>query len=153
MRTLPVLHKFRKFDEETALGLRMHAVMFGDCDELLLGVSAIAQTRANAFDFGQVRLLQRESVRRERLLHFVGPGFKRLQQVAVPALEVLKNIIELAGRGLRIELENTLDNMVGSRLVSRVEIARFGRRLERTDDYARGVGTQVKRLPIEKSGL
>ena len=100
-----------------------------------------------ALNFGK------RTVRRERLLHFVGPGFKRLQQVAVPALEVLKNIIELAGRGLRIELENTLDNMVGSRLVSRVEIARFGRRLERTDDYARGVGTQVKRLPIEKSGL
>jgi hypothetical protein len=71
----------------------------------------------------------------------------------MPALEVLQDISQLAGCGIRIELENTLDNMVGTRLVGGVEIARFGRRLERADDHARGVGTQVKRLPIEKSGL
>jgi hypothetical protein len=43
--------------------------------------------------------------------------------------------------------------MVGARLVGRVEIARFGRRLERAHDHARGVGTQIERLPIQESGL
>ena len=95
----------------------------------------------------------KRTVRQQRLLHFVGPALKRLQQVAVPALEILQHIGQLAGRGLRIEIENALDNMVGARLVGRVEIARFGRRLERTHDHARGIRPQIERPPIDKSGL
>ena len=95
----------------------------------------------------------KRAVRQQRLLHFVGPALERLQQVAVPALEILQHVGQLAGRGLRIEIENALDDMVGARLVGRVEIARFGRRLERTHDHARGIGPQIKRPPIDKSGL
>ena len=92
-------------------------------------------------------------MRRERLFHFVGARLERLQQVAMPALEILQHVRQLAGRGLRIERENPLDDMVGAGLVGRVEIARFGCRLERAHDHARGVGTQIERLPIQESGL
>ena len=95
----------------------------------------------------------KRTVRQQRLLHFVGPALKRLQQVAVPALEILQHVGQLAGRRLRIEIENALDNMVGAGLVGRVEIARFGRRLERTHDHARGIRPQIERPPIDKSGL
>ena len=87
-------------------------------------------------------------MRRKRFLHFVGTELKRLQQIAMPALEVLQHVRQLACRLLRIELENALDDMVGARLVGGVEIARFGRRLERAHDDARGVGAQIERLPI-----
>ena len=53
----------------------------------------------------------------------------------------------------RIEIEDALDDMVGARLVGRIEVARFGRRLERTHDDARGIRPQIERLPIEESGL
>jgi len=92
-------------------------------------------------------------VRRKRLLHFIGTELKRLQQVAVPAFEVLQHVRQLAGRSLRIELENALDDMVGARLVGGVEIAWFGRRLERPNDHARWVGAQIERLPIQKGGV
>ncbi len=95
----------------------------------------------------------KSAVRREGFFHFVGTELKRLQQVAVPALEVLQHIRQLAGRGLRVERENALDDMIGPRLVGRVEISRFGRRLERAHDHAGGVGTQIESLPIEKGGL
>src|SRR5882672_7319658 len=97
--------------------------------------------------------LGKTTVRRESLLHFVGTVLKRLQQVAVPALEVLQHVRQLVCRLLRIEIENALDNMVGARLVGRVEIARFCRRLERAHDDARGVRTQVERVSIQKSGV
>src|SRR5882757_3171355 len=84
--------------------------------------------------------LGKTTVRREGLLHFVGTELKRLQQVAMPTLEVLQHVRQLDCRLLRIKLENALDDMVGARLVGRVEIARFGRRLERAHDDARGVG-------------
>ena len=95
----------------------------------------------------------KRTVRQQRLLHFVGPALERLQQVAMAALEILQHVCKLVGRGLRIEIENALDDMIGTRLVGRVEIARLGRRLERAHDHTRGIGTQIECLPIEKSGL
>ena len=92
-------------------------------------------------------------MRRECLFHFVGPELKRFQQVAVPPLKVIQYVRQLAGRGVRIELENPLDDMVGASLVGRVQIARFGCRLERTHDHARGLGTQIECLPVQKSRL
>jgi hypothetical protein len=71
----------------------------------------------------------------------------------MPALKIFQYVRQLGGRCLRIEREHALDDMVGARLVGRVEIARFGRRLERAHDHARGIGSQVESLPIEKSGL
>ena len=90
---------------------------------------------------------------RERLFHFVGAGFERLQQVAMAALEVLQDIGKLAGSGFGIECENPIDDMVGAGLVGWIEIARLGGGLERAHDHPRGVGTQMKRLPVQEGGL
>ncbi len=89
---------------------------------------------------------------RQRLFHHIGARFERLQQVAVAAVEILQDVFELAGNGFGVERENPVDDMVGPRLVGRVEIARFRRRLERAHDHPRRVGTQIKRLTVEEGG-
>jgi len=95
-----------------------------------------------ALDFGK------RTVRRQRLLHFVGAEFERLQQVAMPAREIFQHVRQLGGRSLGVESEHALNDMVGARLVGRIEIARFSRWLERAHDHARGVGTQIERPSI-----
>ena len=64
-------------------------------------------------------------MRRQHLFHDVGARLERLQQVAMPALEILQDIGELAGNGLGIEREHPVDDMIGAGLVGRVEIARL----------------------------
>ncbi len=71
----------------------------------------------------------------------------------MPALEILQHVCQLLCRLICIEIEDALDDMIGPRLVGGVEVARFGRRLERAHDDARGVGAQIERLPIHKCGL
>ena len=58
-----------------------------------------------------------------------------------------------AGLGFVEGVEHALDDVVGARLVGRIEVARFGRRLERADDHACGVGAQIEHLPIDESGM
>ena len=92
-------------------------------------------------------------MRREGVFHFVGTRLERLQQVAVPALEILKNLGQLVVRRLGIERKDPLDDMVRPRLVGRVEIARFGRRLERAHDHPGRVGTQIESLTVQEGGF
>ena len=92
----------------------------------------------------------KSAVSRQRLFHLVGAGLEFLQQVAMPALKILQHVGQLAGCDFRIERQDTLDDMVGAGLVGRVEVTRFGRRLEGTYDHARGIGTQIERLPMRK---
>ena len=54
---------------------------------------------------------------------------------------------------LGIERENPVDDMVGAGLVGRVEVARFGRRLERAHDDPGRIGPQIKGLPVQEGGL
>src|SRR5436190_21023543 len=97
--------------------------------------------------------LGKGAVRGEGLLHLVSAKLETLQQVAVPAIEILQHVRQLVCRLICIKTEDALDNMIGPRLVGGVEVARFGRRLERAHNDARGVGAQVKRLPIQKCGV
>ena len=92
-------------------------------------------------------------MRREGFLHFVGTDLKSLQQIAMPALEVLQHVRQLACRLLRIQLENAFDDMVGASLVGGIEIARFGCQLERAHDDARRVRTQIECVSIQESGV
>ena len=69
------------------------------------------------------------------------------------ALEILEHVGQLAGRGLRIERQDPVDDMVGARLVGGVEVARLGRRLERAHDHARRIGAQIESLPVQERGL
>src|ERR1700737_3534881 len=93
------------------------------------------------------------AVSRQSLFHFVGPRLERFQQVAVPALEILQDIGELGSHGFGIEGENPVDDMICARLVGRVEIAGFSRRLERAYNHPRGIGPKVKRLAVQEGGL
>ena len=100
-----------------------------------------------ALDFGKA------AVRRQGFFHLVGAGFERLEQVAMTAEKILKYVGELAGRGFGTQRQNPIDDVVGACLVGRVEIAWLGRRFEWTHDHARGVGAQMKRLPVQEGGL
>ncbi len=79
---------------------------------------------------------------RQRLFHHLGAGLERLQQVAMPALEVLQDIGELAGNGFGIECKNPVDDMIGAGLVGRVEIPSSVAG-ERAHNHARWVRTQI----------
>ncbi|WP_370124110.1 hypothetical protein [Bradyrhizobium sp. USDA 329] len=68
-------------------------------------------------------------------------------------LEIVKDVRELGGNRFLVECENSLNDMIGAHLVGRVEIARLRRRLEWPHDDPRGVGAQMKRLPIQEGCL
>ena len=92
-------------------------------------------------------------VRRKGDFHFVGTRLEARQQVAMAALEVLKDIGQVVGRHLGAKCQDPLDDMVRAGLVGGLEVARLGRRLERPHDHARGIGPQVERLPVQECGL
>ena len=71
----------------------------------------------------------------------------------MPALKVRQYVRQKAGGDFWVKGQNAFDDVVGARLVGRVEIARLCRRLERAYDHARRVGTQVERLPMQETGL
>ena len=71
----------------------------------------------------------------------------------MPTFEIVQDIGELVGNALGIERKNPVDDMISASLVSLIEFAGFGCRLERSDDYPRGIRTQIERLPIHEVGL
>jgi hypothetical protein len=52
----------------------------------------------------------------------------------VAALEIFQHIVQLLRRDLGVKLQNPVDDMVGARLISRIEVSRFDRRFEGSDD-------------------
>ena len=64
-------------------------------------------------------------MRCERLFHFISALFERRQQIAVSALEVFENLGKLLLCGLDVEAEHTINDVIGTRLVRRIEISRF----------------------------
>ena len=100
-----------------------------------------------ALDFAETRM------RRKRVFHFVGARLEGRQKVAVAALEVLKDVGQLVRRHLGVERHDALDDMVCPGLVSRVEVARFDRRLERAHNHSRRIGPQMKCLTVQERDL
>ena len=93
------------------------------------------------------------NMRHECLFHLACPVFKCREQVAVAALEVFQDILKHAIGRLRIERQNPIDDVVCARLIGRVEIPWLRRRFEGTNNDTRRIGTQKKRLAVQKSGL
>ena len=89
----------------------------------------------------------------QRLFHLRGACLEGLQQVAVTAEEILQNIGQLTVRCIGVERENPFDDMVGTGLVRRIEVARLRCRLERPNDYAGRIRPQMKGLAIEEGKL
>jgi hypothetical protein len=80
-----------------------------------------------------LRLVQ-FGMRGQRVFHFGGAHFKNIEQIPVPALEILKHLVQLLCRGLGIEPEHPVDDMARPSLIGRVEVARLDCRLEWSDD-------------------
>jgi hypothetical protein len=89
-------------------------------------------------------------MRRKGTFHFVGARLECRQQVAVAALEILENIGQLTGCRPGIHCQDPIDDMVRACLVGGIEIARFGRRLERAHDHPGRIGAQVESLPVQE---
>ena len=67
-----------------------------------------------ALDLGEI------GMRGEGVFHLVGARLERLQQVAVPALEILEHIGQLAGDAVSgSSAKHPVDDVVGARLVGR----------------------------------
>jgi len=92
-------------------------------------------------------------MRREGDFHLVGALLEGRQQVAMAALEIIKDVGELVSCGLGIQRQDPLDDMVRAGLVGGIEVARLGRRPERPHDHARGIGPQMENLPVQECDL
>ena len=65
------------------------------------------------------------------------------------ALKVLEHIGQLPGGGVRIERQDSVDDMIGPCFIGGVEVSRFSRRLERADDHSCRIRAQIQTLPVE----
>ena len=88
-------------------------------------------------------------MRGDGFFHLIGARFEYLEQIAVTILEVLQDLRELTGGGVGIERQDAIDDVIRACLIGGVEIAGFGRRLERPDDHSRRIRAQIKILPIQ----
>src|ERR1700683_310949 len=81
--------------------------------------------------------------------HLIGARFECLEQIAMAALKVFSDFGQFTSRRCRIERQDSIDDMICARLISGVQIPRFSRRLEWTDDPPCRVRAQIKTLPVE----
>ena len=70
----------------------------------------------------------------ERVLHVGGARFENVEQVSMAAVEVFKHFTQLLRGSFGIEPKHPLNDMIGTDLIGRVEVAGLSRRLERPDD-------------------
>src|SRR6187402_1572638 len=97
--------------------------------------------------------LGEDAVRRKSILHFIRAGLEPLEQVTMSPLEIFEDISKLNCNGFGTERENPVDDMICAHLVGRIEVARLGRRLERSHDDSRWIGAQMKPLPVQERSL
>ena len=100
-----------------------------------------------ALYFGEIGMLG------EGFLHFVRTRLERPQQMAVPALKILKNFGQLVVRRLGIEPKDPLDDMVRPRFVRGIEIPRFGCGLVRAHDDSGRIRAQIESLTVQERGF
>ena len=71
--------------------------------------------------------------------HLVRARLEGLQQIAVSSDKVLQDLCKKAGNARRIQCHDAIHDVVRTRLVRRIEIARLGRRLEWPHNNARRI--------------
>ena len=89
----------------------------------------------------------------ERLLHLRGARFKNLEQIPMAAREVFEHLVQLLRGSFGIEPKHAVNDVIGTDLVSRVEVARLSRRFEGPDDDSGRVWAQIEALAIHEFGL
>ena len=70
----------------------------------------------------------------ERVFHAGGARFENVEQVPVATLEVFEHLAQQLRGRFGIEPKHPVDNVIGTDLVSRVEVSRLSRWLEGPDD-------------------
>jgi hypothetical protein len=103
-------------------------------------------------DQSTLRLAQL-GMRFERVLHFCGARFKNVEQVPVATCEVFEHLAQLLRGSLGIQPKHPVDDVIGTDLVGRVEVARLSRWFEGPDDDPGRVRTQIEALTIQEFGL
>src|SRR5690349_9001072 len=103
-------------------------------------------------DQAALRLIQLR-MRLERFFHVRGAGLEDLKQVSVTAFEIFEHVAQLSCGGIGIEPKNSLDDMVGPRLVGRVELPGLSRRPEGSDDDPGRIRAQIQVLTVQESGV
>lgn len=84
--------------------------------------------------------------------HFIGASLECLEQIAMTSLKVLEDFGEFAGGCFGIKRQDAIDDVIGTRLVGGVEVPRFCRRLERSDDHSCRIRAQIQTLPVKWVG-
>src|SRR5664279_4558068 len=103
-------------------------------------------------DQSTLRLIQL-SMWFERVLHLSGARFKDVEQVPVATFEVFEHLVQLLRGGFSIEPKHPVNDMIGTDLVSRVEVARLSRRFEGPDDDPGRIRAQIEALAIQEFGV
>lgn len=70
----------------------------------------------------------------------------------MPSLKILEHLGELTGGGGGIEREDSVDNVICTRLIGSIEIPWLGRGSERAHDDSRWIGAQVEILAGQGGG-
>ena len=78
-------------------------------------------------------------MRFERLCHFCGARLEDLEQVPVTTFEICEHVCQLTLSRIDVESKNPVDNMIGPGPISWIEVSRFSRRLEGSDDDPRRI--------------
>jgi hypothetical protein len=79
----------------------------------------------------------------KRVLHFVGACLECLKQISMTAQKILQHIGQLGFGRLRMQRKDAADNMIGARLICRIEITWLSRGFEWPHDDARCVWPQI----------
>jgi hypothetical protein len=88
----------------------------------------------------------------KRIFHFVGAGLERLKQIPVATQKIFKNVCQLVFCLLRTERKDPIDNMIGARLICRIEIAWLRCGFERPYDDSGRIGPEIEILAIQDRG-
>lgn len=85
--------------------------------------------------------------------HLIRARLEGREQIAVSPDKILQDVRKEAGNARRIQCHDAIHDVVRTRLVRRIEIARLGRWLEWSHNDARRIWAQVKCLSVQKGVL
>ena len=92
-------------------------------------------------------------MRLQGTFHLNRARIEDLEQVPVAALEIVEHVLQLLIGSVLIEPQHSADDMIGARLVGRVEIPGLDRRLERPHEDPGRIGAQMQSLSVQEHGL
>src|SRR4051812_2447090 len=121
-------------DESTAIVRRAGLVRVSDDTRIKQGrcLERVLMKKICA-DQASLGLIQ-FGVGREHRFHLSRPRIEDIEQISVPAFEILEHVFQLLGSVFGIEPKNAFDDMIGPGLVSCVEFYGLSRRPEGSHD-------------------